>query len=188
MFYEREITGLPERWLAMIKRSMQTLIPRFNTDRMLADYYHDLYLPSALREHALYHDNYRIARELAEWKEKLPVRFSSLRLIEVVVSGIQGDTIRVEEPLEVSVRIDPGKMTAEEIQVEMVIGRSDHGEFTGKPQCVSLMPEEKDGAGIIKFSGSYKVTTNGPYTYGIRVLPHHPHLGTKQEPNLVYWG
>ncbi len=188
MFYEREITGLPERWLAMIKRSMQTLIPRFNTDRMLADYYHDLYLPSALREHALYHDNYRIARELASWKEKLPVRFSSLRLIEVVVSGIQGDTIRVEEPLEVSVRIDPGKMTAEEIQVEMVIGRSDHGEFTGKPQCVTLEPEEKDGAGILKFSGSHKVTTNGPYTYGIRVLPHHPHLGTKQEPNLVYWG
>ncbi len=38
MFYEREISGLPERWIAMIKRSMQTLIPKFNTYRMLIDY------------------------------------------------------------------------------------------------------------------------------------------------------
>ena len=37
MFYERELSGLPERWIAMIKRSMQTLIPRFNTERMLKE-------------------------------------------------------------------------------------------------------------------------------------------------------
>lgn len=188
MFYEREISGLPERWIAMIKRSMQTLIPRFNTDRMLVDYYHDLYLPSALREHDLYLDNYRMARELADWKEKLPVRFSSLRLIDVVVSGIQGDTILVDEPLAVTVRIDPGKMAAEEILVEMVIGRSDHGEFTGKPEYAALEMKEKDEAGILQFVVSYKVTKSGPYTYGIRVLPHHRHLAAKIEAKLVYWG
>ena len=188
MFYEREISGLPERWIAMIKRSMQTLIPRFNTDRMLKDYFHDLYLPSALREHDLYLDNYKMARELADWKEKLPVRFSSLRLIDVVVSGIQGDTILVEEPLTVSVRIDPGKMAAEEILVEMVIGRSDHGEFTGQPEYIPLKIKEKDEAGVLQFYVSYKVTKSGPYTYGIRVLPHHRNLATKLETNLVYWG
>ena len=32
LFYDREMSGLPEKWLAMIKRSMQTLVPRFNTE------------------------------------------------------------------------------------------------------------------------------------------------------------
>ena len=45
LFYDREMSGLPEKWIAMIKRSMQTLVPRFNTERMLVDYYRDLYLP-----------------------------------------------------------------------------------------------------------------------------------------------
>jgi phosphorylase/glycogen(starch) synthase len=188
MFYEREISGLPERWIAMIKRSMQTLIPKFNTDRMLIDYYHDLYLPTALREHDMYLDNYRIARELADWKQKLPMRFSSLRLLEVVVAGIQGDTILVEEPLEVTVRVDPGKMEAEEILVEMVIGKSNLGGFTGQPECIRLPLEGKSSDGILKFFISYNVNSNGSYTYGIRVLPHHPHLAAKQETNLVYWG
>jgi phosphorylase/glycogen(starch) synthase len=51
LYYDREMSGLPQKWIAMIKRSMQTLIPRFNTDRMLIDYYRDLYLPTARREH-----------------------------------------------------------------------------------------------------------------------------------------
>ncbi len=188
MFYEREISGLPERWIAMIKRSMQTLIPRFNTDRMLIDYYHDLYLPTALREHDMYLDNYKMARELADWKQKLPMRFSSLRLIEVVVAGIQGDTILVDEPLEVSVRIDPGKLAAEEILVEMVIGRSNLEGFSGQPECIRLSLAETESNGILKFFVSYNVKKNGSYTYGIRVIPHHPHLAAKQETNLVYWG
>jgi len=188
MFYEREISGLPERWIAMIKRSMQTLVPAFNTNRMLIDYYHDLYLPTALREHDLYLDSYKMARELADWKQKLPMRFSSLRILDVVVAGIQGDTIRVEEPLDVGVRIDPGKMAPEEIMVEMVIGRSDPGGSVRQPECVPLSLEGSDSDGILKFIVSYKVARNGCYTYGIRVLPKHPHLAAKQETNLVYWG
>ncbi|OHE27657.1 MAG: hypothetical protein A3J94_13915 [Syntrophus sp. RIFOXYC2_FULL_54_9] len=104
------------------------------------------------------------------------------------MAGIQGDTIRVEEPLEVTVRIDPGKMAPEEILVEMVIGKSDLGGITRQPECIPLLPENKTSDGILKFFISYKVTKNGSYTYGIRVLPNHPHLSAKQETNLVYWG
>ncbi len=136
----------------------------------------------------MYLDNYKMARELADWKQKLPMRFSSLRLLEVVVSGIQGDTILVKEPLEVTVRVDPGKMKAEEILVELVIGKSDQGKFTGAPACIPLQLEGKDADGILRFFVSYQVDKNGAHTYGIRVLPSHPHLAAKQEPNLVYWG
>ncbi|MEN6317968.1 MAG: alpha-glucan family phosphorylase [Syntrophaceae bacterium] len=64
-FYNREISGLPEKWISMIKRSLQTLIPQFNTARMLLEYYHTMYLPTAEREHELYSDAYKKARELA---------------------------------------------------------------------------------------------------------------------------
>ena len=133
LFYDREMSGLPEKWIAMIKRSMQTLVPRFNTERMLIDYYRDLYLPTARREHQLYADSYRMARELADWKRKIPMRFSSLRILEVSIEGIRGDTILVERPLDIAVRIDPGKLTPEEILVELIIGKKDGTGFAAPP-------------------------------------------------------
>ena len=188
LFYDREMSGLPEKWLAMIKRSMQTLVPRFNTERMLVDYYRDLYLPTARREHELFGDSYRMARELADWKRKLPMRFSSLRLLDVSVEGIRGDTIIVERPLSVTVRIDPGKMEPEELLVELVIGKKEGTGFAEPPECLPLELSARGEKGILIFAADYTVRQNGAYAYGIRVLPYHPHLATKQETGLVYWG
>jgi phosphorylase/glycogen(starch) synthase len=188
LYYDREMSGIPEKWIAMIKRSMQTLAPRFNTDRMLLDYYHDVYLPTARREHELYGESYRMARELADWKRKLPMRFSSLRLIEVGIEGVRGDTILVEKPLTVTVRIDPGKLEPEEVLVELIIGRKDGRGFAGQPECIPLRLTDRREKGVITFGISYTVRQNGSYAYGIRALPYHPHLAAKQDTGLVYWG
>jgi len=188
LFYDREMSGLPERWIAMIKRSMQTLVPRFNTERMLVDYYRDLYLPTARREHELYRESFRMARELADWKRKIPMRFSSLRLLDVSIEGIRGETILVERPFDVSVRIDPGKLEPEEVLAELLIGKKDGNGFAEPPECVPLRPDGKDADGTLTFSASYTVRKNGAYAYGIRVLPYHPDLAAKQETGLVYWG
>lgn len=42
-FYDRDADGLPRRWLAMMKRAIQTLVPAFNSDRMAAEYAERIY-------------------------------------------------------------------------------------------------------------------------------------------------
>lgn len=42
-FYERDAEGIPRRWVAMMKRSIQTLVPRFSSDRMVAEYVERIY-------------------------------------------------------------------------------------------------------------------------------------------------
>ena len=42
-FYERDADGIPHRWIAMMKRSIQTLVPEFNSDRMVAEYAAKIY-------------------------------------------------------------------------------------------------------------------------------------------------
>jgi hypothetical protein len=167
---------------------MQTLVPRFNTERMLIDYYRGLYLPTARREHELYGESYRMVRELANWKRKIPMRFSSLRLLDVSIEGIRGDTILVERPLSVTIRIDPGKMESGEILAELVIGKKDGSGFAEPPERVPLKLTGRTADGHLTFSVSYTVRQNGAYAYGIRTLPYHRHLATKQETGLVYWG
>jgi starch phosphorylase len=43
-FYDRDDDGIPHRWVAMMKRSIQTLLPAFNSDRMVHDYIREIYL------------------------------------------------------------------------------------------------------------------------------------------------
>jgi starch phosphorylase len=42
-FYERDGAGLPRQWIAMMKRSIGTLTPRFSSDRMVAEYAERIY-------------------------------------------------------------------------------------------------------------------------------------------------
>jgi glycogen phosphorylase len=43
LFYERNLGGLPYRWISRIKTSMQRLIPRFSAERMMTEYLSALY-------------------------------------------------------------------------------------------------------------------------------------------------
>jgi starch phosphorylase len=42
-FYERDHEDLPRRWLSLMKRSIETLVPVFNSDRMVAEYANRIY-------------------------------------------------------------------------------------------------------------------------------------------------
>jgi glycogen phosphorylase len=46
-YYERDTSGMPLRWLAVMRRAMATAVWRFSTTRMLHEYTERLYLPAA---------------------------------------------------------------------------------------------------------------------------------------------
>ncbi|MDI9570672.1 MAG: alpha-glucan family phosphorylase [Pseudomonadota bacterium] len=187
-FYDRDAAGMPVKWLTTVKQSMQSLAPRFNTDRMLQEYLQDMYGPASQRECELAAEGHALARRLADWKGKLPMRFSSLRLVDVSVEGIHGDTIMVDQPLKVSARIDPGKLAPEEILVEIMIGRRNGHDFVQPPECVPLEIVGRSPEGILTFSTDYVVRENGLYNYGLRVIPRHESLASKLETGLILWG
>jgi starch phosphorylase len=42
-YYDRDGAAIPRRWVAMMKRSIQTLVPFFSSDRMVAEYAERIY-------------------------------------------------------------------------------------------------------------------------------------------------
>jgi hypothetical protein len=115
------------------------------------------------------------------------MRFSSLRLLDASIEGIHGDTVLVDQPLIISARVDPGKVEPEEILVELIIGRRDVYEFADSPDCIPLSVAKKGSDGILTYSAEYIVKNNGPYSYGIRVLPRHKNLAAKHATGLILW-
>lgn len=43
LFYQRESDGLPRQWIAAMKRAIQTLAPKYNSDRMVEEYARKIY-------------------------------------------------------------------------------------------------------------------------------------------------
>jgi starch phosphorylase len=43
LYYERDRDGIPHRWVKMMKRSIETLVPGFNSDRMVEEYAREIY-------------------------------------------------------------------------------------------------------------------------------------------------
>ena len=43
LYYDQDNDGLPHRWIAMMKRAIQTLAPQYNSDRMVEEYARKVY-------------------------------------------------------------------------------------------------------------------------------------------------
>ncbi len=43
LYYDRDSEGLPRKWIAMMKNSIATLVPEFNSDRMVEEYARRIY-------------------------------------------------------------------------------------------------------------------------------------------------
>src|SRR5690606_31836175 len=71
LFYSRGSDGLPRAWLRRMKRSVSTITPAFNTNRMVAEYTEKCYWPSHSRHQRLTADHLARAKELARWRARL---------------------------------------------------------------------------------------------------------------------
>ena len=71
LYYERDSAGLSREWVHYCKRSMMTVIPRFNMRRVVTDYVRSMYRPAAAHGATLQAGKAAGARELARWKERV---------------------------------------------------------------------------------------------------------------------
>ena len=70
-YYDRGTHGYSTSWVSMARESMKSIIPKFNSQRMLADYFQKLYTPAKIKHQIISANNASAAVELSAWKEKI---------------------------------------------------------------------------------------------------------------------
>ncbi len=181
-FYNRNARNIPEQWTKRMKAAMRGALEQFTAARMLKEYATSMYEPAAKHGAVLAKSNFAKARELGEWKKKLPVRFSSLALREVRLEGIEGNVLNVNDSLRVTALVEPGRLRPAELQLEIVVEDRD-----GEVSCTALKHTRTQDS-LLEFQGQFTPPRTGQYKYGIRAIPVHRELVTKLESNLVSWG
>ncbi len=199
MYYDRNNQGVPDRWIRIMKNSLISVNAEYNTHRMLKDYLEKMYVPTAKRYFQVSQKAYAMAKEVSAWKQSIRSRFSSLHIQNVVLEGLYGDNLNINDKVTISVEIEKGRISKDEISVELMVikepEKAQNG-INGTSLTVMADPEisyhplafanEKDSK--IFFSGNYHAERSGKFNYGIRVFPHHANIDNIQDLNLVYWG
>jgi starch phosphorylase len=184
MFYERDAAGVPRRWVQRMKMAIATLVPQFNTCRMLNEYRLRSYEPAAMLSQILMDGDAEQAKLLWQWKEELPARWKSLRVVAVEVP--ERSYTRVGEQIPVRLVLDCGQMQHDELLVQVYFGPvNSRGEFI-RAQTANLPCIKLDGSRAT-FEGSYSTSESGQHGMALRVLPYHRHVPNPIDVGLVLW-
>lgn len=186
LFYTRGTDGLPRGWIQMMKRSIGTLSPVYNTGRMVAEYMNTCYYPSAQRFLKLSGDNLKFAHLLAGWRRDTQRNWSQIRVDSVEAAG--ADTMHVGSELQVKARVFLGALNPDHVEVQLFHGLVDSLGDIAEPKTVTMAPANKVDGNAWLFAGAIPCDSSGQHGYRIRVLPRHPDLANLFEPGLVCWG
>ncbi|MCR8632864.1 alpha-glucan family phosphorylase [Paenibacillus radicis (ex Xue et al. 2023)] len=74
---------LPVQWVSRMKRSITTLAPVYNTDRMVMDYTNETYIPTLKRTMALVTDQYDLATKVADYKNFIKANWHFVKFLEI---------------------------------------------------------------------------------------------------------
>jgi len=80
---------LPLQWVARMKRSIQTLAPVYNTNRMVMNYTNETYIPSLRRTLAFIANDYDTVTKVADFKQFILSNWHYVRILEVNDGGAQ---------------------------------------------------------------------------------------------------
>ncbi len=185
MFYERGADWLPRAWISRIKESMKTILPQFNTNRMVRDYTEKFYLEGHRRHVKFGEQDFREIRNLSRWKETIGKQWKNVR-----VTGLFSEDakeVTVGSQLRVRAAVDLGDLAPESVKVELYFGNlNPAGEIVEGAALPMFLSERRDGGECI-YEGKVLCLRSGQFGYTVRVIPSNPSMVRKFEPNYIAW-
>lgn len=186
LYYAKPDGKLPLAWLQLMRESIRTVTPVFNTHRMVKEYTERLYIPAAKSHEDFARENCQAATQLSQWKSKMRKDWLQVRVHDVQVGNQDRQNIPVGESLQVSARVHLGGVDPNHVRVEAYHGEAENGGVKN-PTVTVLDASGQNGDGSYIYQGLVPASESGAYGFSVRVVPTHPHLMQTHELRLITW-
>jgi len=187
LYYAKPDGKLPLAWLQLMRESIRSVTPVFNTQRMVKQYTEQLYIPAAQAYENFSRDGCGAAVQLSQWKTQMRKDWPQVHLSDVQVANKDRPTIQVGESLQISARVHLGAVDPRHVRVEAYHGELDNGDLHNPAATVLTQSSQADGDGTYIYQGSVPATESGTYGFSVRVVPTHPCLMHAHELRLITW-
>ena len=184
-FYERGADRMPRRWIERMKSSIGSLCHFVNTHRMVSEYTREFYMPAHARHRKLEAKSAAGARALAAWVERVQREWPRVAVVDASGGSVQN--LPVGAKMRVRALIELGNLAPEDVAVELYWGRVDaKGEIVEAAAAKMQFTEREQGKYVFEAT-AVPCARSGMHGYTVRVLPHHPDLGSPFRPGLITW-
>ncbi len=187
LYYAKPDGKLPLAWLQLMRESIRSVTPTFNTHRMVKEYAERLYLPAAKAHMEFSRDNHRAATELSQWKAQMRKDWPQVRLTDIQVANADRQNIHVGEALCLSARVHLGAVDPSHVRVEAYHGEAENDSLRNAIATVLTQKERIGRDGDYLYEGSIPASESGTYGFSVRVVPTYPHLLQEHELRLIAW-
>ncbi len=184
LYFDKDKKGISKGWIKVIKNSIAQIAPHYTMKRQLDDYYNKFYIKQAKRFKEIAKDNYRLAKEIAQWKEAVAERWDSINVVSSTWDFPAGG---IEAGSEYTIRY-----VINEQGLDDAVGLEKVNVYTNKDgeECVySVEPLQltgRNGNNYI-FEAKLKATQFGQYKSAIRMYPRNKNLPHRQDFCYVKW-
>ncbi len=188
LFYDRDENNIPVKWIERMIKSMQSVIPVFNTHRMIKEYVFKMYQPAYELGVRYAEDNYSAARDIARWKEKIDLHWTEATIIPVEKKVAQNNSIILNfgESREFEAHVKLGKLSPEEVKVQLFITQN-NGNSNDTFETFDMEMVKKTSNGIYLYKAVIKPSDSGNYRYTLRLIPYHKNQANPVEFGLAKW-
>lgn len=183
LYFNGNGQGYSEDWVNLAKESMKSIIPNFNSQRMLSDYVNKYYLPAIEKSTLINQDSHTVVM-LTEWKETIRSAWPNVSLTCASEKNLitrQGENFT----LEVNAFLET--LSSNDVVVECIFSETDTDEVTENSLILKLSAfgDIQEGNQLYKLDCNEEIS--GLQYLKIRMYPYHELLCHKFELGCMTW-
>ena len=168
----------------MMKASMKMAIYQFSSHKMVTEYGKRFYLPAAKRFKSLTQKENGEAIELSAQRERLRSHWQHIRITQPVMKNT--DPFRVGDVVEMATEVHLGKLSPEEVKVELYFGTLKSLEKIESSQTQEMTMMEDRGNGSYLYTCNLECKDSGSYGLTTRIVPQGDDW-IRYTPGLLTW-
>ena len=169
-YYNGRENGVPTEWMRHVKQSLVYVSPAFSCQRMVEEYYSELYEPAHRAFEAMSKDCFAPAREKTRWNRQVEDCWA--RVAFVSNGADPGNTLVAGQSIPLEASIELAGLKPDDVRVEAVVGRLGHGGQLEDTRVIMLPPVKQDGS-VCSFAREFTPHQTGRLGYSLRVSPNH---------------
>ena len=186
LYYDKDKKGISKGWIQVIKNSIAQIAPHYTMKRQLDDYYSKFYEKEARRFHEISKDGYRLAKEIALWKETVAERWDAIKVVSIKRNDdLANGNIDAGMKYDVEIVIDEAGLD-DAIGLELVTLFTDKD---GQDHIYKVYPFDLKGREGNKytFTASHGLDDAGSFKVCYRMYPKNKNLPHRQDFCYVKW-
>ena len=186
VYYNRDLDGIPVKWISYIKNTIAEIAPHFTMKRQLDDYYRQYYSKLFKRTKIMTGKNYEMARHIASWKRKVLRGWEGIEIVSMKTPFSEQKPLALGDIFAAEIILDLNELSATDVGLEVLFGRKVNDQVE-TPTLIEEMNLARSEKNIAVFECNIPINQAGVYDFVFRLFPKSPLLPHRQDFPLVKW-